>query len=102
MFVQLPVLKLICLLTGSILFGVKQGDVLSPILFLLFVSELALHIKDANQVICLDDTNLAFLLNGEGIILRAESESDIENMLNVISVWCHKWKLAISQSKTHK
>lgn len=49
-----------------------------------------------------DDTNLGFLLNGDDIILRAESESDLENMLNVISVWCHKWKLAINQSKTHK
>lgn len=80
----------------------KQGDVLSPTLFLLFVSELALHIKETNLVICLDDTNLGFLLNGDDIILRAESESDLDNMLNVISVCCHKWELAISQSKPHK
>lgn len=95
------VLKLICLLTGSILFRLQQGDVLSPTLFLLFVSELALHIKETNAVICLDDTNLGFL-NGCDIISRAESESDLDNMLNAISVCCHKWKLAISQSKPHK
>lgn len=67
-----------------------------------FFNSLAVHIKEANLVICLDDTNFAFLLNGDDIILRAESESDLENMLNVNSVWCHKLKLAISQSKTHK
>lgn len=78
----------------------KQGDVLSPTLFLLFGSELALHIKETNLVICLDDANLGFLLNGDDIILRAES--DLDNMLNVISVRCHKWKLAISQSEPHK
>lgn len=61
----------------------KQGDVLSPTLFLLFVSELALHIKETSLVICLDDTNLGFLLNEDDIILRTECESDLDNMLNV-------------------
>ena len=81
-------------------FGVKQGDILSPTLFVLFVNDLALQIKKNNLGVCLDDTCLGILLYTDDINLLAESESDFQNMLNLVSSWCHKWRLVINQRYT--
>lgn len=43
-------------------FGVKQGDVLSPTLFAIYVNDLAQEIKRANLGIDIDDLNLSILL----------------------------------------
>ncbi len=43
---------------------------------------------------------MGILSYADDIILLAESESDLQNMLNVLNGWCHKWRLAINQSKT--
>lgn len=64
------------------------------------MNDLALQIKKNNLGVCLDDTYLGILLYADDIILLAESESDLQNMLNLVSSWCHKWRLVINQSKT--
>lgn len=51
------------------LFGVKQGDVLSPTLFAHFVNDLAQQIKYANLGVKLDDTALGILLCADDIDL---------------------------------
>ena len=64
------------------------------------MNDLALQIKKNNLSVCLDDTYLGILLYTDDNILLAESESDLQNMLNLVSSWCHKWRLVINQSKT--
>ena len=81
-------------------FGVKQGDVLSPTLFALYVNDLAKEIKQANLGVSIGNINLSILLYADDIALMAENESNLQNMLNIVSKWCSKWRLAINREKT--
>uniref|UniRef100_A0A8P4KS21 Reverse transcriptase domain-containing protein n=1 Tax=Dicentrarchus labrax TaxID=13489 RepID=A0A8P4KS21_DICLA len=61
-------------------FGVKQGD-------------------NANLGIHLNDLTVGILLYADDIALLAESEDDLQNMLNLVQTWCCRWRLSINQSK---
>lgn len=64
-------------------FGLKQGDVLSPTLFALYVNDLAQDIKRANSGIDIGAFNLSILLYADDIVLIAEEESKLQNMLTL-------------------
>ena len=81
-------------------FGVKQGDILSPTLFAIYVNDLALQIKASGLGITVDDQNVGILLYADDIVLLAEHESDLQLMLNIAAEWCWKWRLEANQGKT--
>ena len=95
-------LRLNGLLTGSfnVNSGVRQGDIMSPILFSMFLNDLATGIKDLNCGIEINDINLSILLYADDIVLIAPSESALQTMLNFVSEWCRKWHMAANTDKT--
>ena len=36
----------------------------------------------------------------DDITLLAESESDLQKMLDMVNLWCHRWRMAVNQNKT--
>ena len=65
--------------------GVRQGQNESPTLFALFINSLAQLIKDLNFGVRYENLNVSILLYADDIVLLAETEEDLQRMLNVLA-----------------
>ncbi len=81
--------------------GVRQGDVLSTTLFSIFNNDLVLEIKDLGLGIPVHDMLIYILLDADDSILLAETEPELQTMLNKLNEWCSKWKMSINETKTN-
>ena len=43
---------------------------------------------------------LSLLCYADDVVLLAESEEDLQSMLDVVSHWCKQWRLEVNVSKT--
>ena len=75
--------------------GVPQGSILGPLLFLVYVNDLATVSEHALTILFADDTNLIY--NGK---TYNELKILIKNDLSKISHWFKANKLALNESKT--
>ena len=80
--------------------GVKQGCVLSPTLFSIYVNDLASEIKNLGCGVSFDDISISILLYADDIALISSNEEDFQRMLNVLSEWSNKWRITINEKKT--
>ena len=64
--------------------GLKQGCLLSPILFSLFVIDLTLALKGSGYSIDIDGTNVSVLQYADDIAIIAESEQQLQNMSRLV------------------
>jgi hypothetical protein len=80
--------------------GVKQGCKMSPVLFQLYINDLATNIKALNCGVQIADRNLSILLFADDIVLLAGNANDLQRMLDVVHDWCCKWRLCINEEKT--
>ena len=65
--------------------GVRQGDTLSPILFLLFINELAVGVKNLNLGIDIGGKKLSILLYADDIVFMCESEENLPENITLLS-----------------
>ena len=81
--------------------GVKQGCVLSPILFSLFVNDLPeeLHQDELNRV-SLMSKELNCLLFADDVVMLAESPHGLQKQLNALERYCNKWCLKVNIDKS--
>ena len=80
--------------------GVRQGCVLSPLLFNIFMADLAKNLKSLDSNLSLDNTMINSLFWADDIVLLAESGSKLSEMLNIVSQYCAENKLTINCKKT--
>ena len=80
--------------------GVKQGCILSPILFSTYINDLTLAIKALGKGISTDNDNISILLYADDIVLMSDTEQGLQEMLNLVHSWCQQWKLNINVDKT--
>ncbi len=72
--------------------GIRQGDVIAPAIFNLYVNDLDLEMKDLYLGIPLTyNEQIALLMFADDIVLIANSPSELHTMINKVSDWCECW-----------
>ena len=82
--------------------GLRQGCGLSPLLFNLFINDLAVAIKALDKGISISDNEkLCILLYADDIVLISDNEQDLQSMLNVLNTWCSFNCMVVNHDKSH-
>ena len=79
--------------------GVRQGCVMSPILFSLFINGLARELKEQGQGVDIGGRRVQMLLYADDIVLLAETPGDLQRMLQVVSEYSQKWRFRVNPKK---
>jgi hypothetical protein len=80
--------------------GVREGSVLSPTLFACFINELVHELKDKGFGIDIVSRVLFILLYADDIVLLAKSAEELQQMLNIVSEFCSKWRFKLNARKS--
>jgi len=100
-----------CTNTFSVDRGVRQGGVLSPLLFLVFINDILDRMKEANLGIrtpgLVRDSpwtmtpRLAGLLWADDVVLLADSPEDLSRMFEMVDQWCSEWGMEVNAKKSN-
>ena len=81
--------------------GLKQGEVISPLLYSLFLEDLELYLcDDPNCGLSLDDITFILMLFADDMVILGKSPSDLQNSLNMLHEYCKTWGLEVNTDKT--
>ena len=81
--------------------GLRQGEVISPIMFSLFIEDLELFLqRDVHSGLLLDDITLILLLFADDMVIIAKSPGELQDSLNLLSTYCGNWGLGVNVNKT--
>ncbi len=72
--------------------GVRQGCVVSPVLFSFFINGLA---RDKRE----NTRSRRLLLYADDIVLMAETKSDLQKMLDIVTSYSRKWRFRVNPKK---
>jgi len=80
--------------------GVRQGCVISPMLFDVFVDQLARKVKALKLGVEAGAERLALLLYADDIVVLADSARELQKMMRAVEGFCERWRMQVNMSKT--
>ena len=81
--------------------GLRQGEVMSPLLFSLFVEDLELYLQnDIHSGLHLDDIVLILLLFADDMAIIGKTPDELQSHLDHLLVYCNTWGLRVNTTKT--
>ncbi len=79
--------------------GLKQGCVLSPILFAIYIAELGHKLTESGLGIKLDDRKIPGMFFSDDMMLIA-SQRDLQKLLDIVGTYAQKFKLEFAGHKS--
>ena len=82
--------------------GVRQGCILSPLLFNLNTNEFPSSITTdfSDPIFLPDGTKINCLLYADDLVLLSKSKQGLQHCLNTLSTFCEKWTMNVNLKKT--
>jgi len=80
--------------------GLKQGCIISPLLFNIYINELIDAIKALNVGIDIGNEKVCILLYADDVVFLCENEKDLQKMLNTLESWCYSNKINVNLEKS--
>ena len=80
--------------------GVRQGCVLSPLLFNIFMAELAKDLMARENGLTMSNCKINSIFWADDIVLLCENGNQLNDMIKVIAEYCNLNKLTINGKKT--
>ena len=82
--------------------GVRQGCILSPLLFNLFLNELPLSIdyNKTDPILLPNGSHVNTLLYADDLVFISRSKIGLQNCLNTLESFCSTWLLEVNLKKT--
>ena len=83
--------------------GVRQGCILSPLLYSLFINGLAMALKASGLGATIDGRDggrmLTVLLYADDIVLLAESPAQLQWLMGIVHSYCVRWRMQVNHAK---
>jgi Reverse transcriptase (RNA-dependent DNA polymerase) len=87
------------ILQSHIQIGVKEGAVLSPLEFILFLNNLPKLLQDSGLGVSIGKTYVGILMSADDISLIASSTQELKHMLRIVEIYLNKYRLRLSTPK---
>ncbi len=81
--------------------GVRQGESQPPTLFGLFINDLIKDVKDLKLGVWIRDELISILAFADNIVIIANTEEELQKMLQCIENQCKIWRLKVITGKTN-
>ena len=81
--------------------GLKQGCMLSPLLFNLFINDLVEAINSLGVGVDIGQEKVSVLLYADDLVLLAETEADLQKLLDTLSNWCTRNHIRVNEDKSN-
>ena len=80
--------------------GLKQGDVISPMLFSIYIEDLELFLQDDQCCgISIDDITFILMLFADDIVILGKDRHDLQKSVDRLEYYCNKWGLEVNTGK---
>ena len=82
--------------------GVRQGCILSPFLYSLFINDLASELSESEFGASIDEdgrNRLAALLYADDIVLLSDSMDHLQQLMNIVYAYSCRWRFQVNPTK---
>ena len=80
--------------------GIRQGDILSPQLFNIFINDFPGILDESSEAPLLTDTVVHSLIYADDLILLSKSEQGLQSSMKKLEEFCNEWHLSVNTQKS--